>query len=322
MLDQYGRNIDYMRISITDRCNLRCRYCMPEGVDLAPMDSMLTYEEIEKICQEAAGLGIKKIKITGGEPLVRLGCAELIGKLKRIAGIEQVTLTTNGVLLGAYLEELLENGLDAVNISLDSLDRERYQRITGRDELSKVLESIEKCVDAGLRVKVNSVLQKECNGEEWEDLIDLAKKYPLDVRFIEMMPIGYGKQFEPIYNESLLKMIKEKYPETQTDERVHGNGPAIYYQIPGFKGSIGFISAIHGKFCGQCNRIRLTAQGRLKPCLCYGDSVDLRMAIRSKDGIDKVHELLKIGIKNKPKQHCFEEIEEITEQALMIGIGG
>lgn len=322
MLDQYGRNIDYMRISITDRCNLRCRYCIPDGVDLAPMDSMLTYEEIEKICQEAAGLGIKKIKITGGEPLVRLGCAELIGKLKRIAGIEQVTLTTNGVLLGTYLESLLENGLDAVNISLDSLDRERYQQITGRDELLKVLESIEKCVDASLRVKVNSVLQKDCNGEEWEDLIQLAKKYPLDVRFIEMMPIGYGKQFEPIYNESLLKMIKEKYPEIQTDERVHGNGPAIYYQIPGFKGSIGFISAIHGKFCGQCNRIRLTAQGRLKPCLCYGDSVDLRMAIRSKDGIDKVHELLNIGIENKPKQHCFEEIEEITEQALMIGIGG
>lgn len=322
MLDQYGRNIDYMRISITDRCNLRCRYCMPEGVDLAPMDSMLTYEEIEKICQEAANLGIKKIKITGGEPLVRLGCAELIGKLKRIAGIEQVTLTTNGVLLGTYLEELLENGLDAVNISLDSLDRERYQQITGRDELSKVLESIEKCVDAGLRVKVNSVLQKDCNGEEWEDLIYLAKKYPLDVRFIEMMPIGYGKQFEPIYNESLLKMIKEKYPETKADERVHGNGPAIYYQIPGFKGSIGFISAIHGKFCGQCNRIRLTAQGRLKPCLCYGDSVDLRMAIRSEDGKEKVQELLKTGIKNKPKQHCFEEIEEITEQALMIGIGG
>ena len=241
MLDQYGRIIDYLRISITDRCNLRCRYCMPDGVELAPMESVLTYEEIEVICQEAAELGIKKIKITGGEPLVRIGCADLIGKLKRIPGIEQVTLTTNGVLLGKYLKALMENGLDAVNISLDSLHREKYQQITGRDELQQVLESIEKAVDAGLKVKVNSVLQRDINGEEWDTLILLAKKYPLDVRFIEMMPIGFGRQFEPVYNEELLKMLKEKYPEIETDNRVHGNGPAIYYHIPGFKGSVGFI---------------------------------------------------------------------------------
>lgn len=322
MLDQYGRNIDYMRISITDRCNLRCRYCMPDGIELAEMESMLTYEEIERICQEAAKVGIKKIKVTGGEPLVRIGCASLVGQLKKIPGIEQVTLTTNGVLLGKYLEELLENGLDAVNISLDSLDREKYLQITGRDELANVFTSIEQAVRAGLKVKVNSVLQKDSNGEEWEQLILLAKKYPMDVRFIEMMPIGYGKQFEPVYNENLLQMIREKYPGTYKDERIHGNGPAVYYQIPGFQGSIGFISAIHGKFCGQCNRIRLTAQGRMKPCLCYGESVDLREVVRTTDGNEKLHELLKQGIKRKPKQHCFEELDEITEKALMAGIGG
>lgn len=322
MLDQYGRNIDYLRVSITDRCNLRCRYCMPDGVELTAMESILTYEEIETICTAAANLGIKKIKVTGGEPLVRLGCAQLIGTLKKIPGIEQVTLTTNGVLLGKYLDELVENGLDAVNISLDSLNTERYKQITGRDELSRVLDSIEKVTDSGIKVKINSVLQKDINGEEWEELILLAKKYPLDVRFIEMMPIGYGKQFEPVYNEELLQMLKEKYPAVSEDCRIHGNGPAVYYQIPGFKGSIGFISAIHGKFCGTCNRIRLTAQGKMKPCLCYGETVDLREAVRSENREEQVEKLVQRVIQTKPKQHCFEEIEEITEQSPMIGIGG
>ena len=149
MKDQYGRIIDYMRISITDRCNLRCRYCMPEGVELVPMKNILSYEEIEMVCQAAAKAGIRKFKITGGEPLVRLGCPELIGKIKKIPGVEQVTMTTNGVLLSKYLPELLKNGLDAVNISLDTLDRERYQVITGRDELFRVLESVDQAVDAG-----------------------------------------------------------------------------------------------------------------------------------------------------------------------------
>ena len=322
MLDQYGRKIDYLRVSITDRCNLRCQYCMPDGVELTAMESVLTYEEIEQICEKAAKLGIKKIKVTGGEPLVRLGCADLIGKLKKIPGIEQVTLTTNGVLLGKYLDELLENGLDAVNISLDSLKRDVYHKITGRDELERVLESVEKAAASRIRVKVNAVLQRDVNGEEWEELILLAKKYPLDVRFIEMMPIGFGKQFEPVYNEELLRKLEERYPGLEADNRIHGNGPAIYYQIPGFKGSIGFISAIHGKFCGQCNRIRLTAQGRLKPCLCYGESVDLREALRGRSDDMQIEKLLQSAIQKKPKQHCFEIIEEITEEAPMIGIGG
>lgn len=321
MIDQYGRTIDYLRISITDRCNLRCMYCMPDGVELTTMESILTYEEITRIVRCAAELGIKKIKVTGGEPLVRIGCAQLVGELKKIPGIEQVTLTTNGVLLGTYLEELKTNGLDAVNISLDSLNPEVYKKITGREELDRVLASLEAAVNAGIRVKVNAVLQKNVNGNEWKKLILLAKKYPIDVRFIEMMPIGYGKQFEPVYNEELLAQMKEEYPELQEDKSVHGNGPAVYYQIPGFQGSIGFISAIHGKFCGTCNRIRLTAQGKMKPCLCYGESVDLRKAIREEDQ-EELKELLKKTIQTKPKQHCFEKMEEITEEAPMIGIGG
>ncbi len=160
MQDTYNRTIDYMRISITDRCNLRCRYCMPDGISLVPMEEILTYEEIETVCRAAAALGITRFKITGGEPLVRLGCAELVGKLKKISGIQQVTLTTNGVLLGNYLQELLDNGLDGVNISLDSLEPETYHKITGYNGLNQVLKSIHMALESGINVKINAIMTK------------------------------------------------------------------------------------------------------------------------------------------------------------------
>lgn len=326
MKDQYGRTIDYMRISITDRCNLRCRYCMPEGVELVSMGEVLTYEEIQQICIAAAQEGICKLKITGGEPLVRKGCVELIRRLKQIPGIEQVTLTTNGVLLGEYAEALADAGVDGVNISLDSLDRKQYQLITGRDELHRVLKNMEDALAAGLCVKVNAVLQKDMNGTEWKSLVELAKEKPVDVRFIEMMPIGYGKQFEPVFNEELLQMIQSEYPQIERDVRVHGNGPAQYYRIPDFQGSIGFISAIHGKFCESCNRLRLTSQGQLKPCLCYGESYDLRKALRNtkydKENREAIRKILREVIAKKPKQHCFEQLNDVTEEKRMVQIGG
>ena len=213
MKDQYARVIDYMRISITDRCNLRCRYCMPDGVELVPMKNILSYEEIEMVCQAAAKAGIRKFKITGGEPLVRLGCPELIGKIKKIPGVEQVTLTTNGVLLSKYLPELIANGLDAVNVSLDTLDRERYKAITGRDELEAVHESIDQAIEAKIPVKINSVLQKDMNADEYLALARMSIKKKIDVRFIEMMPIGLGKKFDTVYNEDVLKELKKQYPD-------------------------------------------------------------------------------------------------------------
>lgn len=324
MKDQYGRNIDYMRISITDRCNLRCRYCMPDGVELVPMGEILTYEEIERICRAAAQEGICKLKITGGEPLVRKGCVDFIEKLKAIPGIEQVTLTTNGILLGQYAAQLAEIGLDGVNISLDSLDEERYRQITGRDELKKVVQGVRSALSVGLKTKINVVLQKGVNETEWDTLVKLAKDAPVDVRFIEMMPIGYGRAFQPVYNEEILEMLKKKYPQTEADGQIHGNGPAQYYRIPGFQGSIGFISAIHGKFCKNCNRIRLTSQGELKPCLCYGESYDLRKALRGNyaDSPEKIREILRQAIRQKPKQHCFEQLKNITEEKRMVQIGG
>lgn len=325
MKDSYGRKIDYMRISITDRCNLRCRYCMPEGIEQVPMSDILTYEEIIRVCRAAARAGIRKLKITGGEPLVRLGCPELIGKLKKITGIEQVTMTTNGVLLAELLPELLDNRLDAVNISLDTMDRDIYQQITGRDELPQVMEGIKKAIESGIPVKANAVLQKGINEKEWKGLAELTKESSMDVRFIEMMPIGYGKEYQTIYNEDILAKLKEREPELYEDISVHGNGPAVYYRIPGAKGSIGFISAMHGKFCGNCNRLRLTSMGKLKPCLCFGDSIDLREILRESGG-ESVDELLYQAVceavRMKPEQHRFEALSDITEQKKMVQIGG
>ena len=326
MLDRFGRSIDYMRVSITDRCNLRCRYCMPEGVELLPMRSILTYEEIREICAAAAELGIRKLKVTGGEPLVRLGCPDLIRTLKSVPGIEQVTLTTNGVLLGRYLPALVEAGLDAVNISLDTLDRERYAAITGRDELTSVLDSVDAALASPLRVKLNAVLQKGVNDDEWLSLAGLARDRALDVRFIEMMPIGLGKQIEGMANTLLREELLRRFPELEEDTSVHGNGPAAYVRIPGWKGGVGFISAIHGRFCGECNRLRLTSQGGLKPCLCYGDVTDLMPLLRGETAGEERAALLRSALENaiwnKPKQHCFEELESITEKGRMARIGG
>lgn len=326
MIDGKGRLIDYMRISVTDRCNLRCRYCMPDGIRQIAMSEILTYEEIESICQIAAELGIKKLKITGGEPLVRKGCTDLICRLKKVPGIEQVTLTTNGVLLTEYLESLKKAGTDGINISLDTCNAARYQAITGTDACDMVIEAVRKSVDSGIRTKVNAVLQEgDTEGEGYKEdvkgLLDLAKETDVDVRFIELMPIGYGKKRHGVSNDRVLSEIRMIYPEIKKDERTHGNGPAVYYQIPGFSGSIGFISAMHGKFCRECNRIRMTATGDIKPCLCYADVYPLRDLLRS-GNYELVKEQLTEAVRKKPEAHCFEEPGAVTEEHQMVQIGG
>lgn len=321
MRDLLGRTVDYMRISITDRCNLRCRYCMLDGIALRPASEILTFSEIVRVCEQAAALGICKFKVTGGEPLVRKGCAELIGKLKNINGIKQVTMTTNGILLKENLEGLLDGGLDAVNISLDTLEDDKFEQITGFRKLDTVLAAIDGALDTGLKIKVNTVLQPGINEEEWERIMLFAKDKRLDVRFIEMMPIGCGRKYPGLSNKELLNMIKEKYGNVERDDRIHGNGPAIYVRIPGFVGSIGFISAIHGGFCENCNRIRMTAAGDIKPCLCYGDSLSVREAARDKND-DEVRETIRRAVLMKPEKHCFGENKNVTELRKMVEIGG
>lgn len=321
MKDLQGRDINYMRISITDRCNLRCKYCMPDGIELLPMSEILTFEEILRVCRQAVELGITRFKITGGEPLVRRRCVELIRQIKALPGVEQVTMTTNGILLSEYLDELLDAGLDAVNISLDTMNRGRFEEITGFDQLPEVLRSIDAAVDSGLRVKVNVVLQQDKNADEWQKILEIAERRPIDVRFIEMMPIGKGRECDGISNDDLLREIQKQYPGVCKDDSVHGNGPAVYYHIPGFIGSVGFISAIHGVFCSNCNRIRMTATGELKPCLCYRDTMSVRDAARY--GTDQeIREKLQEAVEMKPKQHCFDMKEDITEQHKMVQIGG
>lgn len=325
MIDQYGRTIDYLRISVTDRCNLRCKYCMPEGIESVPMQQILTFEEIRTVAQAAAANGIRHIKLTGGEPLVRKGLPGLVRILKSIDGIDKVTLTTNGVLLGLFLPELIEAGLDAVNISLDTTDRRTYKEITGSDELGTVLSSLHIAQELGMRVKVNAV-SLDLGDDNIRSLIAIAKENPIDVRFIEMMPIGYGRNYETVNHRDLYRKLETMYSGIMIDEREHGFGPAVYYKIPGYRGSIGLISAIHGKFCGTCNRVRLTSQGYLKTCLCFSDGVDLRAILReSAEGTDvdkALRDAIREAVMHKPGEHCFDKPEEITEEAGMNAIGG
>ena len=323
MKDQYGRTIEYMRVSITDRCNLRCKYCMPDGCDKVSMSQILTYEEIERICRAAAGLGIRKIKITGGEPFVRLGCTDLMRDIKAIAGIDEVTVTTNGQNLDQYIDELKEIGISGINISLDTLDPDKFRYITGGGELARTLKSVDIAAASGIRTKVNFVAQKDFNENEIIDFAEMAWAKGIDVRYIELMPIGAGDPDRGISNKAILSKLKERWPDLEPDERTHGNGPAVYYRRAGEAGSVGFISAMHGIFCSSCNRIRLTSQGQIKPCLCYENGTDLKPFLSQSD--DELREALKEAIYSKPEAHCFTETEAkvgIREQRLMSQIGG
>ena len=323
MLDQYGRRINYLRISVTDRCNLRCRYCMPEGVQDVGMKNILTFEEIWEIVKTGVSLGITHIRITGGEPLVRKGCADLILGIRKIPGVETITMTTNGVLLGNYAKQLKEAGVDGVNISLDTLDPEEFCQITGKRELPAVLVGIRAAKDAGLPVKLNAVNRKELDPVP---LVRYAQNENLPLRFIEMMPVGYGKQYVGRSNEELREMLEktfgtaEKLVDSEELSRM-GSGPAVYYRFSDLKVPVGFISAIHGKFCDTCNRVRLTAEGYLKLCLCYDQGVDLRHVLREEEK-ENLRTVMEEAIFRKPAAHCFERPSEMTETHEMVKIGG
>lgn len=331
MIDQYERNINYLRISITDRCNLRCKYCMPEDIEWVKMDEILSYEEIIEVVKAASKLGIEAIKITGGEPLVRKGCCDLIKRLKQIEGIKQVTITTNGVLLKEYAKALKDAGIDGINVSLDILDRKMMEYITTKDVYPKIMEGIKEAVDLNIPLKINAVsfdmlsLAKKAGikikKDYWIDLINLTKELPIQVRFIEVMPIGTGQNYETIDHKQLFKQIEAYYGQLTKDNVVHGNGPAIYYHIKDYRGSIGFISAIHGKFCDSCNRVRMTSMGYLKSCLCFDDGCDLRKILRNNDQ-EELMKALSFAIYNKPKAHHFENKSLISETKKMSSIGG
>lgn len=323
MQDQFNRSIDYMRISITDACNLRCRYCMPAGNCPVAVNEALTRGELRRICRAAASLGITKFKITGGEPLMRRDCAEIISDIKAIGGVEQVTLTTNGIMLAPLLPRLIEAGVDAVNISLDSLLPERYARITGAPSgtLDKALAALDACCAAGVKTKVNCVLLDDST-DELISLASLAEKRDIDVRFIELMPIGLGVGMKRADPDAALDALRERWPELTECHAVRGNGPAHYYECAELIGKIGFIDAVSHKFCATCNRVRLTSTGHLKPCLCYGESTDLRALIRAGADDTSLKAALEAAIYSKPRAHCFDAVQNITEKHMMSQIGG
>lgn len=330
MTDKHQRTIDYLRISVTDRCNLRCRYCMPEDAQPFEEDRLLKSPDLIRIVKAAAALGISHIRLTGGEPLLRRDIVSLTEQCKRIPGVETVTLTTNGVLLERMLPALLAAGLDGVNISLDTMDRERYKKLTGRDELAAVLHSLNEAIRTGIRVKINCVPFPGFS--ELSEFTELVKNNPIDVRFIEMMPIGEGKKFaaaegERCVTDGLLAELKQEYPDLHADPIRHGNGPAVYYRSERFRGSIGLIDAMNHNFCESCNRVRLTADGFLKLCLCFNRGVDLKQyAACHTDG--ELLDYMAEAILKKPVRHEFDAVlkengdEPGFEDRRMSQIGG
>ena len=323
MFDAYGRNIHYLRLSVTDLCNLRCRYCMPDGVPKLAHEDILTYEEFLRLAALFAQCGIDTVRITGGEPLVRRGVEQLTAGLKAIPGIRRVALTTNGVLLAQKLPALLAAGLDSVNISLDTLHPETFRRITGKDELAAVQNGIRAALASGIPVKLNCVPQPGVNEGELESLAAFAQEHPLQVRFIEMMPIGAGRGRRGYSEAEILQLLTLRFGALEPFDAPLGSGPAHYYTAPGFVGRIGFISALSHQFCAACNRVRLTSDGFLKTCLQYQVGTDLKALLRGGAPDGQIRQAIAQAILEKPISHHFSQpARRGDERRWMSGIGG
>lgn len=382
MRDGLGREIDYLRISVTDKCNLRCKYCMPpEGVTSVPHEEVLTLEEILRLVGIMEQLGIRKVRLTGGEPMVRKNLLWLVEQIHRLPGIEEIAMTTNGTMFAEQAEDYRKAGLTAVNISLDTLDPERFRKITGGyiagkcvtgedmcgtsasqktmckgDKLREgqgvdsVVHAIDAAIAQNLQVKINCVPCLEMNGEDIESMAGLARDQKIDVRFIELMPIGCGREYTGLSSEEILARLERAYgaackverksgPVAGTGEEYYGrtlgasirntDGPAEYYHFPGFIGRIGFISPISHKFCKECNRIRLTCEGRLKLCLHYDRGLELKPLLRGGASDEEIKGQILAALQEKPAEHHFRaqtadraETNEDEEQRKMVQIGG
>lgn len=325
MTDGQNRDISYLRLSVTDRCNLRCTYCMPaEGVPSLAHSEILSYEELLRLVRLLAQLGVRRVRLTGGEPLVRKNLERLVAGLKEVPGIRWVGLTTNGVLLKEQLPGLLRAGLDGVNLSLDTLDREQYRQITRRDAFKQALEGLEAArACSALRVKLNCV-PTALNRDQWVPLAALAKEAPaLDVRFIELMPIGLGCGLPRCEEGEVLAELEGVFGSGRPFPREPGAGPAHYVTFDGFSGRVGFISAVSHPFCGGCNRLRLTARGGLKPCLQYGLETDLAALLRGGAGDEELTAQIRRTVWEKPAGHHFWRASELGDEGrAMNQIGG
>jgi cyclic pyranopterin phosphate synthase len=324
--DTFNRTINYIRISITDRCNLRCRYCMPpEGIDLISHDDILRFEEIIRLVRVFTRCGISKVRITGGEPLVRRDVPDLIRRLREIPGIQDLSLTTNGVLLESSAESLFSAGLRRVNISLDSLKPERFHEITRRNSFDRVWAGIEKSLEIGFDpVKLNVVAIRGFNDDEIIPLAELTVQRPLHVRFIEYMPTGNGEYWrrEDILTIGQIRGVLEDLGPLSVDDTEERSGPARVYRWKGAKGRIGFISPVSFHFCENCNRLRLTSDGKLRPCLFSDEEVDVRHHLRNGCDDERLEALLELALQKKPRGHMLNTHLFKKCQRNMSSIGG
>ncbi|MFL2873407.1 MAG: GTP 3',8-cyclase MoaA [Pseudohongiellaceae bacterium] len=326
LVDKFGRTVDYVRLSVTDRCDFRCVYCMTEDMTFLPRKQILSLEEIYQIALAFTELGVKKIRLTGGEPMVRSDVMSLIGKLGSLPGLEELLLTTNGAQLEKYALPLKEAGLSRINISIDSLDAERFRRISRVGKLEKVLAGIDAAREAGFdRIKLNSVIMRGYNEDEVIPLTDYALSRDIDIAFIEEMPLGeasdHSREETTCSNEWVRGQIEQKYRLINSTAKTAG--PSRYVQVVGKKSRIGFISPVSHNFCEDCNRVRVTVEGRLLLCLGNEHSVDLREVLR--DGASTHDDLKEAIIKSmdlKPERHYFYDKEHAQPVRLMNMTGG
>lgn len=323
LVDNYHRTINYLRLSVTDRCNLRCRYCMPaQGVQATEHAQILTYEDLVFLAQTAANLGVEKIRITGGEPLVRKGIIPFLERLHAIKRIEHLVLTTNGVLLEEYAQSLKDAGIKCLNVSIDSLEPQRYARITRGGDLTLWWRGIEAAERVGLRLKLNVVVMRDINADEIGDFATLALQNPWSVRFIEYMPTAQGpdSSLQGVATQTLFETLCQNY-HLEPVARQAQAGPAREFKLAGGRGTVGFIAAISCPFCHNCNRIRVSATGKGRSCLFARTEMDLKPAIKQRDHAALSAALVQL-VAQKPQQHDLDEQPAVQAAVAMSAIGG
>jgi cyclic pyranopterin phosphate synthase len=324
LIDPFNRVIDYLRISVTDRCNLRCSYCMPEeGMLFHESTALLSWKELTRIVRLAVDEGVKKIRITGGEPTVRSGLVDWIQEIGENPRLQSIAMTTNGLLLERYLPALWKAGLRKLNISLDTLSREKFRVLTRFDKFQTVIHSIQTAEEMGFRIKLNAVLLRGINDDEVADFVALTKEHGYDFRFIEFMPFRNNEwneeQFMPV--AELRETILRTFPLEKINDD-HNNGPARSYRVPGFKGKISFISQITEHFCDHCNRFRLSNDGFFKSCLLTEGQVDVKTPLRRGASDEEIRRIIRLAVELKPKEHPYLIQEMQKNNFTMSQLGG